>query len=104
MRNRSEERCYLRRRGASAAAFPLCASVCTARMSVCALAMSGLPTESARMDPGWGLAIGLILVVVNGFFVAAEFALVKLRPTQIEPLVATGDPRAKVAAHMLRHL
>ena len=56
------------------------------------------------MDPGLGLAIGLILVVVNGFFVAAEFALVKLRPTQIEPLVAEGDPRAKVAAHMLRHL
>jgi CBS domain containing-hemolysin-like protein len=73
-------------------------------MNGLSLAMSGLPAESARMDPGLGLAIGLILVVINGFFVAAEFALVKLRPTQIEPLLARGDPRAKVAAHMLHHL
>src|SRR5262249_28042706 len=35
---------------------------------------------------------------------AAEFALVKLRPTQIEPLVAKGNRRAKMASAMLRHL
>ena len=67
-------------------------------------AMSGLATEPLRMDPWMGLGLGVLLVAINGFFVAAEFALVKLRPTQIEPLVTRGDPRAKVAAHMLRHL
>ena len=31
-------------------------------------------------------AIGLLLVLLNGFFVAAEFAIVKLRRTQAEEL------------------
>ena len=57
-----------------------------------------------RLDPGLGLLIGAGLVLLNGFFVAAEFALVKLRPINIEPLVAKGDPRAKVASHMLQHM
>ncbi|HEX2644179.1 MAG TPA: hemolysin family protein [Thermoanaerobaculia bacterium] len=52
----------------------------------------------------WGLVIGMLLVVLNGFFVAAEFALVKVRPTQIEPYVAEGMRRARVARHMIRHL
>jgi len=54
--------------------------------------------------PWWGLFLGLVLVAVNGFFVAAEFALVKVRPTQIEPYVQAGQRRAKVARHMIRHL
>ena len=57
-----------------------------------------------QIDPWLGLFLGLILVLLNGFFVAAEFALVKVRPTQLEPLVALGDSRAKVARHMVRHL
>lgn len=61
------------------------------------------PSESA-LDPQVGLLVGLALVVLNGFFVAAEFALAKVRPTQIEPHVQAGERRAKVAAHMLRHL
>ena len=52
----------------------------------------------------WGLVVGLLLVVLNGFFVAAEFALVKVRPTQIEPYAASGMRRALVAQHMVRHL
>ena len=32
----------------------------------------------------------ILLVVLNGFFVAAEFALVKIRDTQLEPLVVEG--------------
>ena len=31
-----------------------------------------------------------VLVLVNGFFVAAEFALVKIRTTQLQPLIAKG--------------
>jgi magnesium and cobalt exporter, CNNM family len=50
------------------------------------------------------MVLGIVLVALNGFFVAAEFALVKVRPTQIEPLVADGNRRATVVRHMLRHL
>ena len=39
------------------------------------------------------LAVG-VLVFINGFFVAAEFALVKLRDTQLEPLIESGHRRA----------
>jgi CBS domain containing-hemolysin-like protein len=56
------------------------------------------------MDPWVGLAIGLVLVAVNGFFVAAEFALVKLRPTQIAPRVEQGELRARLADAMLKNL
>ena len=56
------------------------------------------------MSAWTGLTLGMILVFVNGFFVAAEFALVKLRPTQIDPLVAQGNRAAKLARHMLDHL
>jgi CBS domain containing-hemolysin-like protein len=50
------------------------------------------------------MILGIVLVALNGFFVAAEFALVKVRPTQIEPLVAEGNRRATVVRHMLGHL
>jgi CBS domain containing-hemolysin-like protein len=43
-------------------------------------------------------------VALNGFFVAAEFALVKVRPTQVEPNVARGERRAVVLDHMIHHL
>jgi CBS domain containing-hemolysin-like protein len=48
--------------------------------------------------------LALVLVGLNGFFVAAEFALVKVRPTQLEPYAQAGQRRAKVARHMTRHL
>ncbi|MFL6232402.1 MAG: hemolysin family protein [Thermoanaerobaculia bacterium] len=57
-----------------------------------------------ELTPGWGMALGLLLVALNGFFVAAEFALVKVRPTQLEPLINEGSRRARMARHMLRHL
>jgi len=57
-----------------------------------------------ELTPGWGMALGLLLVALNGFFVAAEFALVKVRPTQLEPLISEGSRRARMARHMIRHL
>jgi CBS domain containing-hemolysin-like protein len=60
--------------------------------------------EPGLVTPGWGLVFAVLLVALNGFFVAAEFALVKVRPTQLEPFVADGQRRAKVAKHMVRHL
>lgn len=44
------------------------------------------------------------LVFLNGFFVATEFALVKVRATQLEPDAAKGHKRAKMALHLARHL
>lgn len=65
---------------------------------------SSIPGPELGIGPWWGLLFGLLLVVLNGFFVAAEFALVKVRPTQIEPYAASGLRRAKVAQHMIHHL
>jgi CBS domain containing-hemolysin-like protein len=45
-----------------------------------------------------------LLVLMNGFFVATEFALVKVRSTQLESLVAHGHRRARMARHLTRHL
>ena len=44
------------------------------------------------------------LVLLNGFFVAAEFALVKVRDTQLEPLIKQGRRRARVARRVLARL
>jgi CBS domain containing-hemolysin-like protein len=46
----------------------------------------------------------LALVVTNGFFVAAEFALVRVRETQLDALAAKGKRTAKLAQHIVRHL
>jgi CBS domain containing-hemolysin-like protein len=49
------------------------------------------------------LAATLFFVVANGFFVAAEFALVKVRPTQLRER-ALRDRRARTAHHVRAHL
>ena len=59
---------------------------------------------SGAMNPWLGLALGLLLVALNGFFVAAEFALVKIRPTQLDPLALSGSRLAKLARHQVAHL
>lgn len=46
----------------------------------------------------------LLVVFLNGFFVAAEFAIVKVRLTQIEPLALKGNRRARVAREVITHL
>ena len=62
------------------------------------------PAAESSISTGWGLVLGILLVALNGFFVAAEFALVKVRPTQIEPSAAEGVRRAKMVRHMIHHL
>ncbi len=44
------------------------------------------------------------LVATNGFFVAAEFGLVKVRQTRIDELAAQGNSVAKVVQDELKHL
>jgi len=50
------------------------------------------------------IILALLFVVANGFFVAAEFAIVKVRPTQLAELAATGSIRAKMARRLSRSL
>ncbi len=46
----------------------------------------------------------IVLVVLNGFFVAAEFALVKVRGSQLDPLIEDGNARAQLARYIMTHL
>ena len=46
----------------------------------------------------------LVLVLLNAFFVASEFAIVKIRPTRLEQLVRSGDARARLALRIVRQL
>ncbi|ATL25412.1 hemolysin family protein [Streptomyces formicae] len=50
------------------------------------------------------LLIGLATLVVNGFFVGAEFALISVRRSQIEPYAEEGNKRAKSVLWGLRHV
>lgn len=50
------------------------------------------------------ILITLILVSLNGFFVAAEFAIVKVRSSQIEVKVKEGVGVALLARHIVSHL
>ena len=43
------------------------------------------------------LLFALGLVAANGFFVASEFAIARLRPTQVTDFVRDGKPGAKSA-------
>lgn len=52
----------------------------------------------------WRLGATLFFVLLNGFFVAAEFALVKVREARIEELARAGRPSARAARHLLAHL
>jgi len=61
-------------------------------------------TLDAAMTIGLKILAVLVLVLLNGFFVAAEFALVKIRDTQLEGLVIKGHRRAKVARLILHRL
>lgn len=53
---------------------------------------------------GFQIFLTFFLVFLNGFFVAAEFAIVKVRASQIEIKVKSGSPVAKVAKHIIHHL
>lgn len=58
-------------------------------------------------DP-FPLSVDLVLIVLlvffNGFFVAAEFAMVKARGSRIDTLAQEGHKKAKVATHLVENL
>src|SRR5919112_4406282 len=50
--------------------------------------------EYSSGDIVWRLIAVLALVFANGFFVAAEFAIVTVRKTRVDQLIAEGNWRA----------
>jgi len=50
------------------------------------------------------LVIAFVLIALNAFFVLAEFSSVKIRSTQIDPLVAQGHQGAKRVRKIIDHL
>ncbi len=57
------------------------------------------------MTGSWlAVAAALALVVLNGFFVATEFALVKVRPTRLDELARRGSRAARRAKKLVEHL
>lgn len=50
------------------------------------------------------ILIGLATLVVNAFFVGAEFALISVRRSQIEPFAEDGNRRARSVVWGLEHL
>src|SRR2546430_16174493 len=44
--------------------------------------------------------ITILLVLANGFFVAAEYAFVRVRETQVDELAASGSAVARLAARI----
>jgi CBS domain containing-hemolysin-like protein len=54
--------------------------------------------------PTWYLLLALAFILANGVFVAAEFAIVKVRPTQLAELAAAGSSRARMARRILKKL
>src|SRR4030095_789269 len=50
------------------------------------------------------LFITIVLVFLNGFFVAAEFAIVKVRAAQVDLKASKGNKGAGIAKHIVEHL
>jgi CBS domain containing-hemolysin-like protein len=55
-------------------------------------------------NPSMALLLAALMVLANAFFVASEFAIVKLRPTRVKELVSGGGRRARILASVTRHL
>ena len=60
------------------------------------------PTDAGSV--GWRLFLALFLVLLNGFFVAAEFAIVKVRASQIEIKAKSGSRVGKMAKSIVHNL
>ncbi|KXK60992.1 hypothetical protein AWW66_16000 [Micromonospora rosaria] len=56
------------------------------------------------MSPGIALAVSVVLLALNGFFVAAEFALVAAKRYRLEQLAVGGGRAARAALDGVREL
>lgn len=55
-------------------------------------------------SPSTALALAALMVAANAFFVASEFAIVKIRPTLVKELVGKGGRRAWLLSGITGHL
>ena len=55
------------------------------------------------MSDTWGIAWLVILLLINGFFVSAEFAVISARRSQIEPRAEAGSRAAKSTLYAMEH-
>src|SRR5882757_5566299 len=60
--------------------------------------------ENAAMLVVLKILAVLVLVLLNGFFVAAELAMVRIRDTQLASLAGRGNRRARKARHIVAHI
>jgi putative hemolysin len=60
--------------------------------------------EAMNLYSAIGLLAVIVLVLANGFFVAAEFAIVAVRRSRLEQLVQEGQAKARAAKHIVDHL
>lgn len=58
----------------------------------------------SAMEVIWRVSLVMFLVLLNGFFVAAEFAIVKVRESQLHEAADEGNVRAKFAQTVTKHL
>ncbi len=56
------------------------------------------------MSDAVGLTLLIFLIVLNGFFVAAEYSLVSIRRTRIDQLVEEGNARAKLVQKAIENI
>ena len=56
------------------------------------------------MEPYLHLALTVLLVALTGFFVAAEYAMIRVRRTRIEEMVEEGNTAARAVQRNLDHL
>ena len=54
--------------------------------------------------PTWYLLLALLFIIANGFFVAAEFSIIKVRPTQLAEMAAEGSARARMTRRIIKKL
>ena len=81
-------------------------------MSICLSFFVLSPTLSAAVSDHWGsvgsvllkLLIIAALVALNGFFVACEFAIVKVRSSQLDTLAEEGNQPANFTKFIRAHL
>ncbi len=50
------------------------------------------------------LALGALMILINAFFVGAEFSLISVRRSQIEPQARAGHKRARLTLWGLQHI
>jgi magnesium and cobalt exporter, CNNM family len=66
--------------------------------------MDGAQPHLSAATFAWRLGATFFFVALNAFFVAAEFALVKVRTTRLRTLAERGSRPARAAQHIVEHL